>query len=215
MPDENKGIYTHLINKVKKDKAKEGLRPKTNHFKKNLEDRDRQIASGSVSKTMTTKVAQTKTASAEMTTLHPYLASLTSKQHENNEVRDLRLSQRLDDKVSTAEKNAKGFKPICWPSAPIFISGGPIRTLLHILLKNINNHSLEMPLFAMNIDLIRFLLFNEQSDTIQKIIKKDLGDFSQPMNDFLKFSNKDKSEKINLRRDTKDSINDLSNMLMR
>jgi hypothetical protein len=97
--------------------------------------------------------------------MHPYLASLTSKQHDNTEIRDLRLSQRLDN-VSKAEKNAKGYKPICWTSAPIFVSGGPIRTLVHIMLKNLNNHSLEMPIFAMNIDLIRFLLFSEQSEAI-------------------------------------------------
>ena len=79
-------------------------------------------------------------------------------------MRDVRRSGRLNDMMSRGEKRASRFKPECWNSAPIFVQGGAVRALLHIILKSINNQSLEFDKFKQNVDLLKFLLFNEQSE---------------------------------------------------
>ena len=72
--------------------------------------------------------------------------------------------------------------------------GGPVRIMLHILLKCLNmncTEQIEMPLFSKHIDLLRFLLFHERSEFFDHVIGADLGD------GFLTNTNQESHDPVN------------------
>ena len=56
-----------------------------------------------------------------------------------------------------------------------FQPGGPLRILLHMLLRCVNFRDLEIGLFEQYMSMLRFLTFNKMDDKFKQVIVEILG----------------------------------------